>query len=157
MESVAEYLQSILALTLLCTAAGGLVQNSAAKGLFRLLSGMVLTIAIAAPLWRIDIDLPSLPAQQLWDRVNDAVAAGEEASSDALRQVIKQRTQAYIQDKARELNASVSVEIFLREGDQPVPQRAVLSGTVTPGVKRRLQEILETDLAITKENQEWTG
>ena len=157
MDSVRDYLVSIVAVTLICSAVSGLLQNSAAKGLVKILSGMVLTMSIAAPLWKIDISIPNLSSTQLFDQMNEAVSEGEKISRTSLHQVIKEHTEAYILNKARDLNVPVSVEVILSKEDPPVPQGAVISGKVTPYAKKQLQEILEKELAITKENQEWTG
>ena len=59
-------------------------------------------------------------------------------------------------DKAADLGVSVSAEVILTESEIPVPEGAILSGTMEEEVKLRLQQIIRNDLNISKENLLWT-
>ena len=69
--------------------------------------------------------------------------------------IIKAETEAYILDKASQLNVELSVEVTIDE--ENIPTAVTLSGEVSPYARRQLQEIIESDLGIAKENQRWTG
>lgn len=157
MVSIREYAISVIAAALLCSVITDLLQNTAAKGPVKLICGMVLTIVVAAPLWNVDLRYPLEFSTALSDAADAAVRDGEALSREALYQVIKQETQAYIQDKAAQLGADLSIRIDLSEEDLPLPQRAVISGRITTEGKRQLQQILQTQLGIAKENVLWTG
>ena len=90
------------------------------------------------------------------DLVTDAVAEGEQQTKTALARLIKQRTCAYILDKAQALNVALEVEVTLSDDDIPVPEAVRLKGKVSPYAKGRLQTIIAEDLGIEKERQTWT-
>ena len=75
----------------------------------------------------------------------------------AMTELIKEKSQAYILDKAAELDASITADVTISEEELPKPLSVVISGQVSPYNRKRLESILETDLGIAKENQVWTG
>jgi len=157
MDAFREYAVSIIATTLICSAVSSLLQNSAAKGIVRMVTGIILTISIVAPLWKLEISIPEVFEALVPDEANTASAAGENLSQEALRTIIKEDTEAYIQDKAAGLHADITAEVILNHGDPPIPEKAVISGRISPYAKQQLQEILQTQLGIPKESLEWTG
>lgn len=157
MNAFREYAVSLIATTLICTAVSSLLQNSAAKEIVRMVTGIILTVSIAAPLWNLDISVSDIFESLVPEGANTAAAVGENLSEEALRAIIKEQTQAYIQDKAAGLHADITAEVILTHGDPPIPEKAVISGRISPYAKQQLQEILQTQLGIPKENLEWTG
>ena len=83
------------------------------------------------------------------------VSAGEDLASDAVRSYIKSHAESYILDKAEEYGASLSADVILGEDDLPVS--VCLAGRISPYGKLRLQELLETQLGIGREDQIWIG
>lgn len=152
-----EYAVSIIATTLICSAVSSLLQNSAAKGVVRMVIGMILTVSIVSPLLQLEISISDVFDSLVVDGANAASTAGENLSREALRAIIKEDTEAYIQDKAADLNAEITAEVILNHGDPPIPEKAVISGRISPYAKQQLQEILHTQLGIAKESLEWTG
>ena len=82
---------------------------------------------------------------------------GEEFSRRAKAELIKQNVQAYILDKAKELHAPITVQVVLQEIGEPLPQTVILTGRVSPYAKAQLQRMMEEDLGIAKEQQQWTS
>ena len=86
----------------------------------------------------------------------DARASGIEiANRDLLARIIQEKTEAYILDKAGQLGLQLQAEVSVSETEEPVPWAVVLSGEVKPDQKRRLEAILEQELGIARENQQW--
>lgn len=152
-----EYAVSVIATTLICTAISSLIHNSAVKGMFKLVTGIILCISVVAPLLQLDFSITDTFESLALDGGNIASAAGKKLSQDALRAIIKKDTEAYIQDKAADLNADIMAHVILNQGDPPIPERVVLSGRISPYAKQQLQKILKEQLGIPKENLEWTG
>ena len=67
-----------------------------------------------------------------------------------MTEIIKQRTQAYILDKAQALNTVLEVEVTLSDDDIPVPLKVRLKGKISPYAKGRLQATIAEDLGIEK-------
>lgn len=157
MDSLREYVISIIVITLICSVLEGILQNSAVKKTVKTMCGLVLTLTVASPLWNFDLSFPDAFSTTHMGEVEAAVKEGESMSSDALCTVITQKTEAYIQDKANALGADISAKVGLSKDDPPVPQHVVISGQITQQERHQLQMILQTQLGITEENIEWIG
>ena len=117
---------------------------------------MFLTVSLLQPLSELDFSSLSAHWLQPQDQSGEAIAAlGKEASQNLLASRIKQEAEAYILDKAASLDASVTAEVILSDGDIPVPTEIILVGSVDAAVKTRLEQIILQDLGIAKENQLW--
>lgn len=155
MDGLREYAISIVAAALICSILSGVVPKGTAKELVRLLCGLFLAITVLRPLGRVDCNvLEEYPFDFAQD-AEAAAAVGEKMAEDAMQEIIKAETEAYILDKATALNAELSVEITVSE--DRIPVCAELCGELSPYARTRLEAILETDLGITKENQVWSG
>lgn len=157
MEELRRYILSVAAAAALCGILSGLVKNSTASGVFRILCGAVMAAVVLIPAaglecpeFVLDMDSFSLAAA-------DAASEGEKISQAAIEDIIKQRTEAYILDKASAMDLQLSVEVMVNGEAIPVPVKAVLSGTIAPYDRQRISDMLEAELGITKENQVWTG
>ena len=69
--------------------------------------------------------------------------------------IIKDRTEAYILDKAASMGLSLRVEVILSEEEIPKPITVKLWGTVPPYTKTRLRNWMEDTLGIGEEDQLW--
>ena len=79
-------------------------------------------------------------------------------SHDGAEQVIKEKCETYIWDKAVSLGfepLGVEVEI-MADGGQPYPCRVIISGEFTQGQKQQLSHWIQQELAVKTEDQEWT-
>ncbi len=157
MEGLRQYILSVTAASLICGVASGLVRGAGAKELIRLLCGLILALAAVRPLTKVE--LSQIPNSFSAYREEGAAAAdaGEKDSREALAALIKAETEAYILDKAAALNAAITVEVTLTDGELPLPAAAVLEGSVTAYARQQLETILQEDLGIPKERQQWTG
>ena len=69
--------------------------------------------------------------------------------------IIKEKTEAYILEKAESLGLDISVEINFGEADSMVPTEVRISGPVSPYAKDQLSKTISTDLGIPEERQIW--
>lgn len=155
MEGLRQYAISVVAAAMICGVLSSLLQNSAAKELVKLLCGLFLTVTVISPLVDIDFDALmefSFPYTQEAEYV---AARGENMARETIADIIKTETEAYILDKAAELNTELTVEVTV--SDDRIPVSAVLSGDISPYARQQLENILQRDLGIAKENQVWTG
>lgn len=157
MEELRRYILSVAAAAALCGILSGLVKNSASSGVFRVLCGAVMAAVVLIPAAKVEcpeflLDLDSFSLE-------GAAAAfdGEKISQAAIADIIKERTEAYILDKASAMDIPLSVEVMLNGETVPVPVKAALSGNIGPYDRQRISDMLEAELGITKENQIWTG
>ena len=126
-----------------------------AGAVLKMVTGLVMAAVILGPLgkhWDLDLNRRF---QELDQQVSAAVAKGEELSQNALRQRIKQETEAYILDKAARLGLTLEVRVDLSDDDLPVPVGVTLRGAVSPAARAELEAMIRQDLGIGKEGQVW--
>lgn len=156
MDGLRQYVLSVVATALICGVVPGLLHSGSARELVKLVCGLLLTITVIAPLRGYDI--AELDLGDVFSELGStAVNTGTEMSRSAMADIIKAEAEAYVLDKAAEMDLDVSVEIRLSGGDTPIPEVAVIRGAASPYARERLQDILQTQLGIAKENQQWTG
>ena len=91
------------------------------------------------------------------EQAKAAAMLGEEVSADEINTIITEQTLAYILDKAESFGARLEVEVQIARDGTYRPKAVTLRGSVSPYAKSRLQQIIEEDLQISKEDQQWIG
>lgn len=153
MNALGQYILSVTAAALISGLLCGLLETGFGKELLKLLCGLFLTLTVLKPI--SDIDFTAIQRTYQAERTAAAYtsAAGEKMAQDAIADIIKRETEAYILDKAAEWDAEISVEITIEHN---LPIAAKLQGRISPYAKTQLGTVLEKELGITKENQRWT-
>lgn len=155
MDALRQYILSVITAAFICGILSGLTEHSFAKEWIRLISGFLLVIAVFSPFLNIDFNSLSDFSLLEFQDAQSVAQLGKQASQDAVSDIIIKETEAYILDKASSLYADITVEIML-DANQ-LPEKVILYGSISPSSRRKLEEILESDLGITKERQIWTG
>lgn len=157
MAALGEYIFSVAATVLVCGIVNTMLGNTAFIKLVKFIGGLIVLLSVVRPLyqytWPMDISLPDIPFGQ-WE---DIPFQGKDSYHNALGEIIKQKTEAYILDKASDMGLSVTVEVSVSKEETPVPESVRISGSVSPYGKLQLEEMIQKDLNISKENQFWTG
>ena len=157
MEAIGQYLVRLTAAALLCAIVTAFF---GAKGSFgaviKLLAGIFLTLNIVSPWVQIRISDISDWADSFSAAADAVGAQGQNAAREAMVDSIIEKTSAYILDKARSLDADLTVEVFLSDADIPVPCRVHISGNISPYGKKMLISMIENELGIPQEEQIWT-
>lgn len=153
-----KYILSISAAAIICAIVASLSgSNGKPNVVIKLLCGIFLTLTVIRPLAKVSIpDISSYLDDTKWD----AALAGERGAAyrdEVLRAGIKANTEAYILDKAVSMAAQIHVEVTLNDEDLPLPCAVRITGSVSPYVKQQLQRMIENDLGLPKEVQEWIG
>ena len=157
MDGIRAYLLSVTSAALLCALIRALTEHSGSgAGLIRLLSGVFLCFTVISPVTQIQLDNWLELPQTFLEEGAAASAEGEDYASSALRQQIRQSTEAYILDMAHILGAEVNIDVTVSPDDPPVPESVRLSGEVSAYVRAQLTRRIEEELDITEENQQWT-
>ena len=156
MIAVREYLLSVTSGAILCGILSSLTgENRTLSGLYKLISGIFLSLLVIAPLTQVNIRDFTHIADDLIMEGEYFTEEGQEHYDYALRQIITEETRAYIMDKARSYGAEIQVKITLSRDDPPVPEGCTIQGQISPYVKQQLKKILITDLGIPEENHLW--
>ncbi len=157
MEILRQYVMSIVAASILSGIILGFFQSSTVKQLLKMLCGLFLAFAVMRPIQQFDVSDLAIPGTTEAREAQELAAMGEEMALDALRDIIKAETEAYILDKAAQLNVDLEVQVTVSGDDPPIPVSVTLTGPAAPYAKQRLEAVLTQELGIPKENQTWTG
>lgn len=141
----------------LTSLASGLARQLAPQGkeqaMVRLVSGLLLALAILRPLagqnWdKLDFDLDGFTLQ-----ASDLSDSYRKNQQEALSAIIAEKTEAYIWDKANRLGLScaVTVTVSASEGGVPLPDSVLIRGPYS----RELADCLEEEVGIPAEKQIW--
>lgn len=155
MDALREYVCSIVIAVLISSILLALVRDIQESAFLRLLCGLFLTICVIGPISAVDMENLLLDFSFYSENAGLIAAAGEQMQESAIEEIIKERVEAYILDKAREHNADIHVEIILNR--EMIPSEVRLTGEISDQGRKWMESMLESDLGITKEHQIWIG
>ena len=150
------YFMRVIAVSALSSLLRRVAPEGGAGRATRLGAGLLVLLVLLGPL--AELDLVS-SAQSLARRgLGDPLAAEQVArETDALYSaLISQAAEAYILDKAEELDARLEATVETKVVDRlPVPWQVHLHGTVSRAAQAVLTDMIATELGIPEERQEW--
>lgn len=151
----ARYVLSLIGAALIAGILQSFVKEGSCARVLKILCGLFLMVTALKPLK--DLQIPTLEDWTAsWNtEAEAAVREGEERYAGEYGAVIRQRLEAYILDKAAQLGLSVQVQLTLTA--DYLPESALLTGQATRQQKQAMESILESDLGIPKEKQQWNG
>lgn len=156
MMDLRQYILSVTVAAMICALVQQLLdKKGTAATIGKMLTGLFLTFTVIHPFANLHLMELGNFTMSFDHEAASAVAQGQALSKNALRESITKRTEAYILDKARQLDLKLTVEVTVSQDDIPIPERVRLKGNVSPYAKARLQSILVNDLGIAKEKQIW--
>ena len=156
MEAVRTYLLTVIAAAFICTFVVEITgKKSSHATIIRLLSGLFLVITVLSPWIKVNF-------QNIYNGISDynfeatsIVLDGENIAVEAMKEIIKENTEAYILDKANAMGVAIAVSVSVSDDPLPVPNQVEIQGSAGPYAKKQIQEHIENDLGIPKENQLW--
>ena len=150
-----SYLRSITGASLICAIAMKIPIKGASASILRMICGIFMALTLLSPISAIKINKIDPVVDVIWSEAENAASEGENIAQDAMAQLIKNRCEAYILDKAADLGVSLDVRVSLTSQQLPVPQRVVLTGAVSPYQKSVITEYLKEQLGIDGEEIQW--
>lgn len=154
MEHLRTYILSVVAAALLCALSIRLMgKNAAGFAVVRMVCGVIMAAVILQPFGKLRMPNLSAYFSDLEKQVRSVVSMGTDKSLNEISSRIQHQTQAYLQNKAQELGAELQIQVTLNE--RFVPEAVILSGTISPGAKAILSEVITKDLGVGEEGQFW--
>ncbi|MBR5125833.1 MAG: hypothetical protein IKU68_03770 [Oscillospiraceae bacterium] len=130
-----------------------MMPSGTSRTVLRLSGSILLTVIALSPLTELDLsELSGLRFSEMTDGETLA-AMGMDAANDERNAVILDKTTAYILDKAAALGVEITAQVEL--DGEGIPESVWLQGNVPELIRRRLSYVLEQELGIPKEKQEW--
>ena len=156
MEDIRQYLLSVVTVSILSAIAIRIIgKNGAFVSIVKLLAGIFVVITVIAPWSKLKFNDLSSYFSDLELQASDAAQLGESLAVDAKASIIRTQIEAYILDKASELELNVEVEVIITETVVPQPESVTIKGAASPFGKQRLGQIIADDLGIPREKQLW--
>ena len=155
MVGIRQYIFSICCSAIIVGIVQGFFQKaSVLSSLTKIICGMLLAINVITPIIQIQtLDFPDI--ETFWfNQADQLIAEGTQLASEHKSAIIKQRTQAYILDKAASMGLSLTTDVVLNT-ETLQPESVVLTGNITPYEKNILTQYIQQNLAIPKESQVW--
>lgn len=156
MDGLRHYIIAVTAAAILCGIVKSISEKAASGKIIKLICSLFLGFTVLKPITQIDLSQLAEVSLPYADEAVRAAALGEKLSQDALMNIIKVEAEAYILDKAAAFGAALEVEVTISDGTM-MPDGARIKGAISPYAKLQLQRIMEQDLQIAKENQQWIG
>ena len=157
MEQIRAYLFSVILAAFVCSLLESILKNFKAGRSVKFLCGILMTMSVLRPV----PDWEGLAIQDFFasgtEQAAEAAAMGQQYAYRARADIIKLKTEAYILDKAMELGADICADVTVSESDDAAPVSVQISGQLSPYTKQQLEKILQQNLGIAKENQQWIG
>lgn len=147
-----NWLMGIVAAALAVSLAQAMTPEGPVRKVGRLVGGMVLLLAVARPLLRLE---PAMTAMAQLPGAEVSQVRIEEGGEEMMKTLIAQKAGAYIVDKGQSLGlqCEVRVGVALDGSGWPVPWEAEISGAWTAEQKKSLSRAVEEDLGIPVERQ----
>lgn len=153
MHRIGVYAVSLIAASMICAVLQALMPAGGRKQILRIICGVFLLLTLLTPL--SGVRLPDLSDYLAGFRSEGeaAAAVGQEMALTERQELIILGLQSYILDKAAALGFEPEVSITL--DPEGVPTAVTLEGSFTPSQQEALRAVLQDDLGIAKEDQQW--
>lgn len=157
MDKILEYILSVIGVALIVSLANTFIDIKSPLGaMLKLITGLVLTSVIISPWSQVQIeDLYGIFQNTDMD-ASCIVQDGEHMANTKIIEHIKEKTEAYILDRAMPMGLDIDVEVSFDELAPYTPHCVRITGNVSPYAKQRLAEIISKELNIEKEHQIWS-
>ena len=158
LSGLQEYILTVGIAALIVGILTGLLDEKSSIGVIvRMICGLFLAVTVIKPVVNLNLEA-ALAYLDTFDTSGAGAAAyGDSLREEALRERIKQETEAYILDKAGLYQLDLIVEVTVADGDPPIPEAVRIKGNASVYARGKMREIMETELGIPKERQQWIG
>lgn len=153
---IREYLFSIICISIISSILLSLPSGNSQK-ILSLICGITLSIIILRPFLSLKIDGIQESFEMFSSDTDELRAIGEDVYQRSLASIIQTECETYILQKANMLSCDISAEVTLTSQNPPVPEHVKLYGSVSPYAKSSITKMIERDLGIPKERQQWIG
>lgn len=157
---MSEFKQYIIAVTAAAIVGSVVIticdKKSTTSAVIKLIVGVFMTLTIVKPI----IDVKIVDISEYLSTVNalaaDSVQSGSLWAASESAAIIKDRTEAYILDKALSMGLHIDVDVSVSEQTPFAPSFVTVTGNVPPYARTQLSQLIEEDIGVSKENQTWT-
>lgn len=156
MSGIKGYLLSVSVCAFLVSIMVTILPEGGIKKVANLIGALLMILAVISPIAKIDVDRIAKSVTMFDIRTEEIRTGVELQNRTVLSEVIAERVEAYILDKAEEIGVNISAEITLdEERGYPYPVYVLIKGDVSKEDRVYLELLIERDVGIPPERQEW--
>lgn len=148
----------VFAASFLTALATALTPKGSARRAAAFAGGLVMILTALSPLVRVSTqDIASAISKYRFKA--EAIRTGIDiGSTDIMEAIIQEETEAYILDKAEAMGLELTVTVRTARADDgwPYPCSVELSGSADQDQRQKLSRIIESELALGPDSQEWS-
>ena len=148
-----SWLFGLTALSALLALAEGLVTQEGIRRVLRLTGGVLMILVLLRPVVRMDLENLHFSLDALRQEAETLEEEYTRQQAEQLSAGIEEELASYIWDKAQALGLDCQVSVTVETGADGVP--APRSVDITGEYSEALSEIIEKDLGVPREQQNW--
>ena len=158
MDGIREWLIGIIAAAMLAALTGCLMPKEPIKNIGKLIGGLGLMLCLLHPV--AGVDLTNFSQILTETRQNSGMYETYETSLEETnvmlqQSIIEEKAAAYSMEQAQAMGIHCHVTVFCQKEKVPYPKEALVIGNLSDEEKKKLQTMLETELAIAPECIYW--
>ena len=156
MSSLSQYLIKIVCVAAISSVLYHLFSpQSIFHKLVMMISGLYMAFTIISPILNVKFNLNMFSLDDFYQMADVYCENGDQMAISQNNEIIKIMTESYVLEKARSLNADLTVDVSVDNNGNRVFQSITLKGNISPYAKELLSETMECDLGISREDQIW--
>ncbi len=156
MDWLRQYLMSVLAASLICALVTKFIKGQAFTAVIvRLTASLFLAVSVFSPLLSLELKRSASSFESWSSDAQSIIAEAQLAAESEAAAIIKEKTQAYILDKAAAYGVNIQVSVELSDSTENKLDKITIQGDVSPYMKQRLQNEIASELGVPKEKQLW--
>lgn len=155
MEWMKEWIVGVTAASVLLATVKTMIPKGSIKQVGEFACGLILLLAVAAPLTELDEGSLSLALTEFRMADWESSELLKLENTELIKEIIDEKTCAYISDKAKELGMDCTAEVDYEYSDDgfAYPVSVRIRGSWTDTQRSQLTAFLESELVISKDNQ----
>jgi stage III sporulation protein AF len=159
-DFISDWIRSIAAAALVSSVALAVVPKGRVQRVSRAVCGILMIIAIISPLTDVNGEDISIDMAQYRSDSLEITESAKSEQANMSRTIIQAQLEEYILDKAANEGialSSAAVTVKWSDDGYWYPFEVELSGELNQTEKTWLSSLLESDLGIVPERQNWSG
>ena len=155
MEWTKDWIMGITAVSVFLAAAKALLPKGSVKQVGEFACGLLLLLAVSAPLVKLDVGELSAALTELRLAEAGDTQLLEIENTKLIKEIIAEKTAAYISDKATELGMDCTVEVTYQYQSDGLayPTAVCIKGGWNEAQREELTAFIETNLAVPRDAQ----
>lgn len=159
-ELISGWVRSIAATALISSVALAITPKGKVQRVLKAVCGVLIIIAVISPIANGAVSDISLDLAEYRASTDKIVGNAQTANMNLSRSIIEDDLEEYILDKAKEMGVGeITAEINSEWSDDGYwyPREVTLTGEIDALSRNKLSSVIESELGIPIERQNWNG